>query len=69
MVSWNHQVSVLIIKLNTQRENSGTVNLNLQTLTLKAPISTAADDIHNYIFHCFFFKKIMLDFSSESSAR
>ena len=38
-------------------------------LTLKAPIMTAADDIHIYIyFHCFSVK-IRLDVSSESSAR
>ena len=36
-------------------------------LTLKAPITTAADDIHN-IFLCFL-EKIRLDVSSESSAR
>ena len=38
-----------------------------QTLTLKAPITTAADDIHKY-FHCFS-EKIRLDVSSESYAR
>ena len=38
-----------------------------QCLTLKAPITTAADDIHNF-FHCFS-EKIRLDVSSESSAR
>ena len=37
-------------------------------LTLKAPITTAADDSHNYFFHCFS-EKIRLDVSSESSAR
>ena len=36
-------------------------------LTLKAPITTAADDIHKYFFHCFS-EKIRLDVSSESSA-
>ena len=35
-------------------------------LTLKAPITTAADDIHN--FHCFS-EKIRLDVSSESSEK
>ena len=39
-----------------------------QNLTLKAPITTAADDIQKYFFHCFS-KKIRLDVSSESSAR
>ena len=34
-------------------------------ITLKAPITTAADDIHKY----FFSEKIRLDVSSESSAR
>ena len=37
-------------------------------LTLKAPITTAADDIHKYFFHCFS-EKMRLDVSSESSAR
>ena len=37
------------------------------TLTLKAPITTAADDIHKYFFHCFS-EKIRLDVASESSA-
>ena len=36
-------------------------------LTHKAPITTAADDIHKYFFHCFS-EKIRLDASSESSA-
>ena len=36
-------------------------------LTLKAPITTAADDIHKY-FYCFS-EKIRLYVSSESSAR
>ena len=36
-------------------------------LTLKAPITTAADDIHKYFFN--FSEKIRLDASSESSAR
>ena len=37
-------------------------------LTLKAPITTAADDIHKYFF-IVFLEKIRLDVSSESSAR
>ena len=36
-------------------------------LTLKAPITTAAVDIHRLFFHCFS-EKIRLDVSSESSA-
>ena len=36
-------------------------------LTLKAPITIAPDDIHNF-FYCFS-EKIKLDVSSESSAR
>ena len=43
-----------------------TAHLNFK-LTLKAPITTAADDIHNF-FHCFS-EKIRLDVSSESSAK
>ena len=38
------------------------------TLTLKAPITTAADDIHKYVF-IVFLEKIRLDVSGESSAR
>ena len=37
-------------------------------LILKAPITTAADDLHKYFFHCFS-EKIRLDVSSESSPR
>ena len=37
-------------------------------LTLKAPITTAADDILSVLFHCIS-EKIRLDISSESSAR
>ena len=37
-------------------------------LTLKATITTAADDIHKKIFHSFS-EKIRLDVSNESSAR
>ena len=37
-------------------------------LTLKAPITTAADDTQKYFFYCFL-EKIRLDVSSESSAR
>ena len=37
-------------------------------LTLKAPITTAADDIHKCFVHCFS-EEIRLDVSSESSAR
>ena len=41
---------------------------DLEGLTLKAPIATAADDIHKY-FSLFFLEKITLVVSSESSAR
>ena len=37
-------------------------------LTLKVPITTAADDTYKYFFNCFS-EKIRLDVSSESSAR
>ena len=37
-------------------------------LTLKASVTTAADNIHKYFFHCLS-EKIRLDVSSESSAR
>ena len=39
-----------------------------EALTLKAPITTAADDICKYFPHCIS-EKIRLDVSSESSAR
>ena len=38
------------------------------SLTLKAPITTAADDCLGYFFIYFFFDKIMLDISCECSA-
>ena len=37
-------------------------------LTLKTPITTAADGIHKYFFDCFS-EKIRLDVSSEAPAR
>ena len=47
-----------------------TKGLLRRNLTLKAPITTAADDIHKYFVLFFFFsEKIRLDVSSESSAR
>ena len=42
--------------------------MGTQPLTLKAPITTAADDIHKKFF-IVFLEKIRLDVSSESSAR
>ena len=42
--------------------------LSTLDLTLKVPITTAADDIHEYFFSVFL-EKIRLDVSSESSAR
>ena len=47
----------------SQRIYSG---LRQHYLTLKAPIMTVADDIHNYF--SLFFREIRLDISSESSA-
>ena len=44
------------------------MRVNTIPLTLKAPITTAADDIHKYFSYCFS-EKIRLDVSSESSAR
>ena len=41
---------------------------HLHLLTLKAPITTAADDIRKYFFYCFS-EKLRRDVSSESSAR
>ena len=37
-------------------------------LCFKAPVTTAADDIHKYFFHCFS-EKIRLEISCESTAR
>ena len=42
--------------------------LGCWNLSLKAPITTAADDIQKYFFHCFS-EKIRLDVTSDSSAR
>ena len=44
------------------------LSLPYPSLTLKAPITTAADDICKYFFNCFS-EKIRLDVSSESSGR
>ena len=46
------------------------MNKDIQSkeLTLEGPITTAADGIHKYFFHCFS-EKIRLDVSSKSSAR
>ena len=41
----------------------------MKALTLKAPITTAADDMHKYFFIVLQIKKKRLDVSSESSAR
>ena len=46
----------------------GSVPIHLKSLTLKAPITTEADDIHRLFFH-YFSEKMRLDVSSESSAR
>ena len=42
------------------------IDANVNLLTLKEPVTPAADDIHDF-FHCFS-EKIRLDVSSESSA-
>ena len=50
--------------------NHGFLSPQSPQLTLKAPITTAADDIQKYFFFIVFFsEKIRLDVSSESSAR
>ena len=41
---------------------------NYRVTALKAPIRTAADDIHTYFFIVFFSEKISLDVSTESFA-
>ena len=61
------QVHNLISFTEEVKEESCFVVTFHGSLTLKAPITTAADDIHKY-FHCFS-EKIRLDISSESSAR
>ena len=42
------------------------ISVTLRFLTLEAPITTAADDVYKYFFHCFS-EKIRLDVSCESS--
>ena len=44
-------------------------DVNGLPLTLKAPTTTAADDIHKYFSFFFLSEKIRIDVSSESSAR
>ena len=55
---------------NPQNNSIPVINCqeNFKILTLKAPVTTAADNIHKYFFYCFP-KKIRLDVSCESSAR
>ena len=53
-----------IISLCTLYGDARQANLNL-----KAPITTAADNIDKYFFFFFFSEKIRLDISFESSAR
>ena len=43
-------------------------SISVGLLTLKAPITTAADDIHKYFF-IVFSEKVRFDVSCESSAR
>ena len=50
---------------NSETSLSGS---DFAVLTLKAVITTAANDFYKYFFHCFS-EKIRLDVSSESSAR
>ena len=59
---------MVIIKLN---KTALLLEMNLsKVLTLKAPITTAADDILNFFFFFFnFSKKTSLDISCESSAK
>ena len=59
----NHSRNNMKNNCNTPRYGYGMISL-----TLKAPIMTAADDNHKYFFHCFS-EKIRLDVSNESSAR
>ena len=53
---------------HTEEEREKLPGTEETVLTLKASITTAADDIHKYFFHCFS-EKIRLDVSSASSAR
>ena len=46
-------------------KKAGMLNFGILNLTLKAPITTSADDIHKHFFHCFS-EKIRLGVSSES---
>ena len=61
---WLFAHCILLMKRNSRI--SDICNVTCFTLTLKAPITTAADRTHKYFFHCFSVK-IRLDVSSESS--
>ena len=57
-----------LLRVTSLRCTQPFLPLVLKELILKALITTAADDIHKYFFHCFL-EKIRLDVSSESIAR
>ena len=54
--------------LDSSPDSTCPLHENSKTLTLEAPTTTAADDIHKHFIHCFS-KKIRLHVSSKSSAR
>ena len=59
-------MSSAAIMIGVLRVNTCNLNIfRLQVLTHKAPVMTAADDIHKYFFHNFS-EKIRLDISCES---
>ena len=59
---------VHILRTSSNDDKSRCILRMKSLLTLKAPITTAADEIHT-IFSLFFSEKIRLDVSSESPAR
>ena len=61
-IDWN-----TVSKGREAQNNQPTNQHQAYFLTLKAPITTAADDIHKYF--SLFLEKIRLDVSSESSAK
>ena len=72
------RIQAEVEQLKVNRKKSGFIGLNFAflsigvyfvwTLTLKAPITTAADHLHKHFFYCFS-EKIRLDISYESFAR
>ena len=63
----NVSLQSLLLKIYNDISEAMTLYKN-SFLTLKMPVTTAADNIYKYFIHCFS-EKIRLDVSRESSAR